>query len=204
MIVIIDFGMGNLSSINYKLRQAGFESMISSDAEIISSASKLILPGVGNFKTAMENINSLKLKEILDKQVLVHKKPILGICLGFQLFCEHSAEGDKKGLGWIRGKVRKFSFEKEENRKVPHVGWNTLHLEKQDPIFANVPSKQRFYFTHSYYVECDSLVSISTTNYGISFTSALRRNNIVGTQFHPEKSHKSGFQVVRNFCEINE
>ena len=201
MIVIVDFGMGNLNSIKYKLEQSGIDVSISFDKEEIANASKLILPGVGHFKRAMENIVNLELKEVLDEQVLERKKPIFGICLGFQLFFSHSEEGNQKGLGWIDGQVKKFSFNPDNMKKTPHVGWNNIEILGDDIIFRNISKTQRFYFTHSYHVVCDSSSVLSLTDYGYKFTSSLRKDNIVGTQFHPEKSQKAGFEVLKNFCK---
>ena len=204
MIVIVDYGMGNLNSIRYKLEQANFEVKISSDSSVISKASKLILPGVGHFRTAMKNIKRFGLTEVLSEQVLTKRKPILGICLGFQLLFEHSEEGDCKGFGWIEGSVKKFFFNKNDSKKIPHVGWNTISVLKKDLLFKDISRDQRFYFTHSYFVNCNSSSTLSSTYYGIDFVSVARKNNIVGTQFHPEKSHKSGFKLLKNFCEHDE
>ena len=201
MIVIVDFGMGNLNSIKYKLKQLDIDTVISSDRSKLEQASKLILPGVGHFKSAMKNIVKLGLKEVLNEQVINKNKPILGICLGFQLLFEHSEEGDCDGFGWIEGYVKKFLFDKHNSEKIPHVGWNKLDILKEDIIFKNILASQRFYFTHSYHAVCDAAVSLSMTEYGYKFASSVRKNNIVGTQFHPEKSHKSGFEVLKNFCQ---
>jgi len=204
MIVIIDYGMGNLNSIRHKLEQVKIDVQISSDNELISKAEKFILPGVGHFKTAMENIKRLGLKKVLEDEIINKKKPILGICLGFQLLFEHSEEGDCEGLGWIKGSVKKFSFDTNKSEKIPHVGWNNISISKDDSLFRNISKDQKFYFTHSYHVVCNSSSILSNTHYGIDFVSAARKKNIAGTQFHPEKSHKSGFKLLKNFCDYYE
>lgn len=204
MILIVDFGMGNLRSIQHKLEKANVEAMISSEAKDIESADKLILPGVGHFSTGMKNLKSYGLVEILNKKINVDKTPILGICLGMQLFTKFSEEGDVKGLGWIDAKVKHFSSSGEAKElKVPHVGWNNITLKKQTPLLKGVNISSRFYFTHSYYVQCNNEEDlVATTDYGIKFHSIIQKENIYGAQFHPEKSHLNGFEIIKNFIRI--
>ncbi len=204
MIVIVDYGMGNLNSIRNMLQKIGVEVMISSDPKIISKATKIILPGVGAFDEAVIKIKNLGIDKIIKKKVLEEKIPILGICLGMQLFMGNSEEGKLKGLGLIEGKVLKFKFSKENNNlKIPHMGWNNLSIKKKSPLFKNQMENQRFYFVHSYYVVCEKNEDIlSTTHHGYDFVSAVQKGNIFGTQFHPEKSHKFGMILLKNFTEI--
>jgi len=202
MIVIIDFGMGNLGSIKNMLEKIGTKVIISSKSKDIEKADKLILPGVGAFDNAMNNLQKLNLIPILNKKVLEDKIPILGICLGMQLLMEKSEEGKLKGLRWIKGEVIKFKF-KGNSLKTPHMGWNTLKILDKKSLFANNSKEVRFYFVHSYHVVCKNKENIlATTNYGYDFTSAVHKGNIYGTQFHPEKSHKFGLKLLKNFIEL--
>lgn len=200
-VVIIDYGMGNLGSISNMLKYIGADSMITSDHNIIENAEKIILPGVGHFDRAMNNINELKLIEILRKKSLVDKVPFLGICLGMQLMCRHSEEGNKDGLGLIKADVINFNLDREY--KVPHMGWNLIEPNNENKILENLDSKSRFYFVHSYFVKADDESNVLTyTNYGHKFASGITNNeNIFGVQFHPEKSHKYGVTLFKNFIE---
>jgi len=204
MIFIVDFGMGNLRSIQHKLEKAGVEAIVTSNPAEIENASKLILPGVGHFSTGMQNLRDYNLIDILNKKALEDKIPILGICLGMQLFTKSSEEGKDKGLGWIDAYTRKFSFKKTNQKiRIPHVGWNVISIKKNTNLFNNVDTSTRFYFTHSYYVDCNYQEDIaSTTDYGINFVSSIEKENIFGTQFHPEKSHHNGFEIIKNFATI--
>lgn len=201
MIAIVDYGMGNLGSIVNMLKKIGAKSTISADADIISSASKLILPGVGSFDRAMERISQLGLQSILDEQVLELNKPILGICLGMQLLTRSSEEGKLPGLGWIAADT--FRFPNMPGLRIPHMGWNRVMYSDQSPITENLPEDSRFYFVHSYRVQVDNESnSIMKCHYGIDFDAAIRHNNIYGAQFHPEKSHKYGMQFLKNFADL--
>ena len=201
MIVIVDYGAGNLRSIQYKLDISNVNVTSSNDYQIIESANKLILAGVGNFKTAMENLEDLGLSDLIIKKVKVDKIPIFGICLGMQLFAEYSEEGDSQGLGLIKGKVKKFNFNDSNNLKIPHVGWNTVSIKKSNKILTNISEGQSFYFTHSYHLTCDDNIILTKTNYGYDFVSSIKHENILGTQFHPEKSYRSGFKLLLDFCK---
>ena len=202
MIVIVDYKMGNIGSILNMLKKIGETAVISSDIKDINNADKLILPGVGSFDTGINNINNLGLLDILNKKVLEEKTPILGICLGMQLFANKSEEGVKRGLGWIDGNVVKFKF-KDNNLKIPHIGWNEIKIKKDDVLFKNIPEEPRFYFVHSYYFSCnDNNNILTTTNYGYDFVSIVRKDNITGVQFHPEKSHKYGMNLLKNFAQL--
>ncbi|NOU18346.1 MAG: imidazole glycerol phosphate synthase subunit HisH [Bacteroidales bacterium] len=203
MITIINYGMGNLGSITNMIKRVGFSSEITSDLLKIESASKIILPGVGHFDKAMQNIISLGLLDIIKKKALVDKTPILGICLGMQLMCKNSEEGNEKGIGLINAEVKKFKFSNNILYKVPHMGWNLINISKESPLLFGMNETPRFYFVHSYYVMCNDINDVlSTTSYGFDFHSSFAHNNIMGVQFHPEKSHKFGMQLLKNFINL--
>ena len=205
MIAIINYGLGNLGSIQNMLRRVGYtDVIISNSPEEINKADRLILPGVGAFDNGMQKINDSGLLDILNEQALVIKKPILGICLGMQLLTQGSEEGKLKGLGWIDAETRKFNFgENIERLKIPHMGWNEVGISKDHPLCNNLPKPSRFYFVHSYYVKCHQIgQELMSCNYGLGFTCAIQQDNIMGVQFHPEKSHKFGMEVLKNFIEL--
>jgi imidazole glycerol-phosphate synthase subunit HisH len=204
MITIVDYGLGNLNSIKNMLHRLGYASMISSDPEEIDKAEKLILPGVGAFDHGMRNIRERSLEGILNKKVINERVPTLGICLGMQLLAESSEEGSEPGLGWISGRAIRFKFDKESvDLKVPHMGWNTVKVEKDCELSCGFLPEMRFYFVHSYHVVCKHPEDIFlTAEYGIRVVAAIQRDNIMGTQFHPEKSHKFGMMLLSNFAEI--
>ena len=201
MIKLIDIGISNIGSIQHKLYNNGIESDIISKKSDFKGVTKLILPGVGHFRKAIDNLNSSNLRDELERKVLEEKIPILGICLGMQLFSKRSQEGDSDGLGWINAETVRFEFS-DDNLKIPHVGWNNLQIQKKTNIFKHIPKDKRFYFTHSYHLICNNESDIlSYTDYGYPFVSAINKKNIFGTQFHPEKSHESGFKVILNFIK---
>jgi len=203
MIVIVDYGMGNLGSIRNIVKKAGYKSLISNNIEEISCASKLILPGVGNFKEAMVNLSRLNLIEPLNNKVLIDKTPILGICLGMQLMTSFSEEGNVNGLDWIKGKTTKFRFPNQPEIKIPHMGWNEIIQTNSHIINTEFEKPSRFYFVHSYYVTCEHKNDIlHETDYNGRFTSAFNKENIYGVQYHPEKSHVFGLQLMKNFIEL--
>lgn len=203
-IVILDYGMGNLGSIRNMFGHIGMDTIISSQISDIETASKIILAGVGAFDTAVDQIHGLGLLELLNRRVLVDRIPVLGICLGMQLLTEKSDEGKRSGLGWIKGETVRFQFNgASQPLKVPHMRWNGVDLTKKSKLFTNMPRSPRFYFVHSYHVVCkDKADVLSTTPYGYDFASAVEKDNIFGTQFHPEKSHKFGMQLLRNFSTL--
>jgi glutamine amidotransferase len=203
MIVIIDYGMGNLGSILNMLKRIGAPAMISADPREIENADKLILPGVGAFDTGMKRLNEVGLIDLLSQQVLERKKPTLGVCLGMQLLMKGSEEGTQRGLGWIDGETIRFQFDPNKNHlKIPHMGWNTIAVKRDGALLRNMPSEPRFYFVHSYHVVCHhSQDVVAVTDYGYAFPAVLQHENIVGAQFHPEKSHRFGMQVFKNFVE---
>jgi glutamine amidotransferase len=202
MIVIVDYKMGNLGSISNIIKKIGHSSIISSDIETIKKAKKIILPGVGSFDKAMENLKELNLIEILNEKALVEKVPFLGICLGMQLLTKHSEEGNVAGLGWIDAEVKKFELSDFPTLKIPHMGWNEVEISSQNPLCDELYENARFYFVHSFYVACYKKENIlMRTQFGRPFDSAIHNNNIMGVQFHPEKSHKFGMKLFKNFIE---
>jgi imidazole glycerol-phosphate synthase subunit HisH len=205
MITIIDYGAGNLTSISNMLKRIGEESEITNDIEKIRAATKLILPGVGSFDFGINQLSNAPYFEVLCKKVQEEKVPLLGVCLGMQLLAEGSDEGIIAGLGWIKGTVKKFDAEKmkQSGLKVPHMGWTDIHIKKPSKILQDLPSDAHFYFVHSYYFSPSNTDDILlTSNYGYEFTSGVERENIVAVQFHPEKSHKYGMQLYRNFAKL--
>ncbi len=201
MITIVDYGLGNLGSIQNMFKRIGVQTRITSDLGQISCATKILLPGVGAFDNAMTRINETGLKEVLDQKAKLDKVPILGICLGMQLLTRGSQEGVLSGLGWIDADTIKFPV--IEGLKVPHMGWNVVIPSTSSKLTHELPEESRFYFVHSYYVQVDKQEnSILKANYGIEFDAAIQNDNIYGAQFHPEKSHKFGMQLLKNFSEI--
>ncbi len=203
MIVVIDYGMGNLGSVANIIKKVGHTCTVTSDLSLIEKAEKLVLPGVGSFDNGMENLNRLGISEVLTKKVIMDKTPILGICLGAQLMLETSEEGKLPGLNWIKGKVIKFRFpEKGINQRIPHMGWNQVEIKKQNSVFNKMYEDPKFYFVHSYHFQLENEANaLTTTDYGYEFASGFSKENITGLQFHPEKSHKYGMLVYKNFLE---
>lgn len=203
MIAIINYGMGNLGSVKRKLDRIQALSVITNDPDEIRKCDKLILPGVGHFGKAVMELKSSGLWNVLNEEVLINKKPILGICLGMQLMAKHSEEGNAEGLGWFDANVVKFKVSDQLKYKVPHIGWNNAILEKKSHLFKGISQEAMYYFVHSYHIKCINKEDIlTTTEYDYPFTSAIQKNNIFGTQFHPEKSHDWGEQVFKNFAEL--
>ena len=201
-IAIIDYGMGNLGSIKNMLSYLGHPSEITRNKDFILSADKIILPGVGSFDAAINNLIRLDLKPILE-EVISHKKvDTLGICLGMQLLTRASEEGTKDGFNFIPSTTRRFKFD-EPGVKVPHMGWNYAIASSASNITNDLPKDSRFYFVHSYYVEVDNQEnSLLKTNYSQNFDSGIFKENIYGVQFHPEKSHKFGMKIFSNFINL--
>lgn len=202
MIAIIDYGIGNLGSISNLFKKIGVHAEIHSDPEKMQSATHYVFPGVGHFDQGMKNLEERNLIPFLNQKALAEKKPFLGICLGAQLMTQKSEEGLKPGLGWFSATTKRFAFEPGAKLKIPHMGWNELIESTSHVILNNFDSSPRFYFVHSYFMECSNAQDIiAKTHYGVSFCSILGRDNIVGVQFHPEKSHKFGMQLFRNFSQ---
>ncbi|MGM9506801.1 imidazole glycerol phosphate synthase subunit HisH [Larkinella sp. GY13] len=202
-IVIIDYGMGNLRSVQKKFECLHRQVCISSDIRVIAKADKLVLPGVGHFANGVRKLKESGIWDVMNHKVLVEKTPILGICLGMQLMARHSEEGDVEGLGWFDAEVVRFRMENERRYKVPHMGWNTARVTKESTIFNDIPEDTLFYFVHSYYVACNEKRDVlAMTRYECSFASAIAKDNIYGMQFHPEKSHDWGAVLIENFIGI--
>jgi glutamine amidotransferase len=204
MITIVNYGMGNLASVQNMLRRIGAACEITGDLEKISNAKKILLPGVGAFDAAIEKIDSIGMREVLNKKALEEKVPVLGICLGLQLLTKSSEEGKLSGLGWIPAKTIKFNFPQPTNLKVPHMGWNEIHEVNPSKLLSDLPEEPRFYFVHSFHAKAeDDKYVLARTHYGYDFDSVITNgDNIFGAQFHPEKSHKFGMKVLDNFSKM--
>ena len=204
-IIIVDYGAGNLKSIQNMLKKLGFDAEISNNCKEIEMADKIILPGVGSFLTAMNSINELNLKGALDFAVLERKIPIMGICLGMQLMCSQSEEGGQltKGLNWVKANVKRLPVAiDDEKLKIPHIGWTEINDKQKSELFIKNGSN-KFYFVHAYYVDLiDQNDLLTSSNYGIDFCSSFQKGNILGVQFHPEKSHKYGLHLFEKFLSI--
>ena len=202
MITIIDYGMGNLGSIANMLKKIGVESLITSDVKLISDAGKIILPGVGSYARAMENLYNLDLVSVIRKKA-EEGTPLLGICLGMQLLSTHSEEGNANGLNIVPGRVIKFHL--PEEYKVPHMGWNLIKYNKTSPLFKNFSNLEevRYYFVHSYHFQPENKsYELATAAYGLEFTCGIQNKNVFGVQFHPEKSHRFGMELLKNFSDL--
>jgi imidazole glycerol-phosphate synthase subunit HisH len=196
--------MGNLRSVLMKFERLKVKALISRNPEDILAASKLVLPGVGHFAEGMKNIREYGIYEPLCAAVSEQKIPILGICLGMQLLTKSSEEGNVDGLGWINAVTKRFNFNSmSQSLRIPHVGWNLVNWKKESILMKDLDTKERFYFTHSYAVEClDQANSVGVTDYGYQFSSIIQCENIYGTQFHPEKSHLNGLKLIENFVNM--
>lgn len=203
-IAIVDYGVGNLHSVYKKLLQLKVEALITNSPKTIAAADKIILPGIGHFGKGMQNLKALSLVETLQEEVLVGKKPVLGICLGMQLMAEHSEEApEEKGLGWFQNEVVRFKMDDPLHFKIPHIGWNLLEKQKENLIMQTISATDEFYFCHSYhFADADPCAALSKTNYGYPFVSAVARDHIFGVQFHPEKSHDQGITILQNFLNF--
>ena len=198
MITIIDYGIGNLGSIKNMFRRISVKAEIVSDPDAIARASKILLPGVGSFDAAIRTLEARGIKEILDHKVVQEQVPILGICLGMQLLTNGSEEGKLPGFGWIDAETKRIPS--GPGLKIPHMGWNSVQKTTESLMTQGLDQEARFYFVHSYAVTAkDPKTMILETEYGVKFASAIQNKNVFGMQFHPEKSHKFGMQIFKNF-----
>lgn len=203
MITIVDYGMGNLGSVRNMFQRIGVASAISSDPDEIGTAAKIVLPGVGAFDSAMRRLAETGLDRVLSRKALDERVPVLGICLGMQLLCSGSEEGQLPGLGWIEAEARRFP--PDLGLKIPHMGWNIVQSAVSSPLtdWMEAEVEARFYFVHSYAVQVrDQANSLLKCTYGIKFDAGIRRDNIYGAQFHPEKSHRFGMQLLSAFADL--
>lgn len=200
MVVIIDYSLGNVGSIFNMLKKIGKDVVISSDPKVIRGASKIILPGVGAFDNGMKNLEDLNLIEVLNETVLVHKIPILGICLGMQLMCSGSEEGKLKGLTWLPMVIKDFRNISGFSGTIPVMGWNYIKSTRENILIKS--PENRFYFVHSFHCETNNLEILQTEINGYKYCAGFNKDNIFGVQFHPEKSHKFGVQLLTNFCNL--
>jgi len=203
MIIIVNNGLGNLSSVLNMITKVGGQATIISDPNILTQAKKLILPGVGAFDHGMSGLHNSRWIDALNEAVLARRVPILGICLGMQLMCQSSEEGTLPGLGWINADVKRFKLPIDSGLKIPHMGWNTVNVVKPNPLIKAEDGEQRFYFVHSYHTVCNNQQDVlATTHHGYEITAAFSRDNIYGVQFHPEKSHRFGMALMKKFVEL--
>ena len=197
-ILIIDYKVGNHQSVANALARLGYNFRVSGNIEDILNARSYILPGVGAFAEAMNNLRQLGIVQPLQEQVIVCKKPILGICLGMQILADSSEEnGFHEGLGWIKGRVLKLNSKK--GFRIPHIGWNNLKIIKKDPLFIKTEEYHNFYFDHSFHFTCEDKYITALSNHGTDFVAAVQKDNIFGIQFHPEKSQNNGLKLFRSF-----
>lgn len=204
MIAIINYGSGNIQAIGNIYHQLNIPFVVVEQPDDLKKATKIILPGVGAFDQAITELEKSGLRQALDDQILNIRKPILGICVGMQLLAKSSEEGVLKGLGWIDGSVRKFDHARfTQSTHLPHMGWNDVEPAKDNQLFNGVEQGARYYFLHSYYFSCNRQEDIlAITDYGGPFASAVHSGNIYGVQFHPEKSHQAGIQLLKNFSAL--
>lgn len=200
-VVIIDYDVGNVGSVLNILNRIGVDAIVSRREEDIASAARLILPGIGAFDNGARRLRATGLVGLLRQRVVDQGVPLLGICLGMQLLMERSEEGEEPGLGWIQGDVVRFRFPDDLPLRVPFIGWSTIDQARGTRILDGIPDDLEFYFVHSYHVRCAPSVVAAHTQYGRPFVSAIEQDNIVGVQFHPEKSQRAGMAVLRNFVQ---
>jgi len=201
MIAIINYGIGNLASIQNMFKKAAVDATISNERNEIAVASKIILPGIGHFDHCMKEFNASGLRPLIEKRVLEDRVPVLGVCVGCQMLMQSSEEGSETGLGWIEGRVVRFrSSAMPPECKIPHMSWTDVHPRKDHLLYAGI-ADPRFYFVHSYHLEADPEFVTATADYGYRFVASVGSGNIQGVQFHPEKSHKFGMQLYSNFAK---
>lgn len=202
-VAVIDYGMGNLRSVAKAVERVGGKSFITSNFREIRSADRLILPGVGHFARGMQLLDERGVIDLLHELVIQRRVPLLGICLGMQLLAKYSEEGSCDGLGWIDSSVVRFEEKRIKPFKIPHIGWNTIEIHNDNILTFNLDRDESYYFVHSYYMRCGNEENIvATTKYGVDFVSIVAKDNIFGTQFHPEKSHGIGLELLKNFINL--
>jgi glutamine amidotransferase len=204
MITIVNYGSGNSKAIGNIYERLRISFRIANNPEEIKGSEKIILPGVGAFDETVAMLNDAGFRPVLDHAVLIDKIPVLGICVGMQILAQQSEEGNLPGLGWIDGAVKKIDKSTLTHKpKLPHLGWNSIRIKRQSPLFESLNEEDGFYFLHSYHFQCDQEENIlTTTYYGSELVSAVNKENIFGVQFHPEKSHHNGIQLLKNFAEL--
>lgn len=202
MTTIINYNLGNPKSIKNMLSYLGIDAVISDDLNVLKTADRLILPGVGHFAHGMKQLDVLGMSDIIKEHSLTAQRPILGICLGMQLMTNFSEEGDVAGLGLIDAQTKKFQLQ-DKSLKIPHMGWNEVSWQKESALLVSIAENPRYYFVHSYFVECNQIDDVlGTTHYGQDFVAAFQHENIIGMQFHPEKSHRFGMELLQNFTKL--
>jgi len=204
MITVIDYGIGNVQAFINVYKRLDIPVNVAKSIDDLAGTTKIILPGVGSFDRAMQEFNSSGMRKLIEQLVLEEEIPILGVCVGMQMLANSSAEGKLLGLGWVDGNVKKFDVATMlQSQNLPHMGWNNVESETEDGLFKDIKGEKKFYFLHSYYFDCchESNI-IGVTDYGFNFTSAIKEKNIFGVQFHPEKSHHYGGQLLKNYSEI--
>lgn len=205
MITIINYGSGNINAIGNIYERLNIPFRIADTPRDVAGAEKIILPGVGAFDETVAMLDQSGFRAALDMEVLENKVPVLGICVGMQILADKSEEGKLSGLGWIKGEVKKIDINLLASKpKIPHLGWNSVNVSKQNALFNSIEEELGFYFLHSYYFECENPDDVmSKTFYGKDFASSVNHENIYGVQFHPEKSHHNGVNLLKNFANLN-
>lgn len=205
MITLVNYGLGNISAFANVYKRLNIPVRIATTADELAGAERIVLPGVGAFDHAMEQLDASGMREALDRKVVGEQTPVLGVCVGMQMMAVGSEEGSREGLGWVKAQVRRFKAEQGSNGplRLPHMGWNDVRPAADQPLFAGLEEGARFYFLHSYYVECEAASDVSAmADYGGEFGCAVRSGNVHGVQFHPEKSHRFGVALLKNFAQI--
>jgi glutamine amidotransferase len=203
IVSVLDYGLGNLGSILNMFKKIGVSAVLVDTPDALQDAEKIVLPGVGSFDNGMTKLAAYGYVDILSEKVQKKGAPILGICLGMQLLGNWSEEGKQPGLGFIDAHCERFISSDSNSLKVPHMGWNNVHLQRPSSLFVGLENNSRFYFVHTYRMLCsDASDVLSTTEYGGEFVSSVQKNNIMGVQFHPEKSHRFGMTLLKNFSEL--
>lgn len=203
MIVVVGYGMGNVGAIKNMLNRSGAETVVSADPAVIAAAQGLVLPGVGAFDNAMERIAQLGLIDPINDAVVRRRVPVLGVCLGMQLFARGSAEGRLPGFGWLPAVCERIVSPPDGRLKVPHMGWNRVEVHRPGQVAPDDPATSQYYFLHSYHVVCDDPSDVvATTPYGSPLVAMVERGNVIGVQFHPEKSHRFGFALMGKFAKV--